>query len=105
MDLLHEIGTLLNSWFHEPHPRLTPLLHPNTLQMELVVPQGIQALLLMSVALARADMVAFPNRCARPGCRTVAFMKGRRLYCSERCQQAYKQTRYRDRLLQRRVPD
>lgn len=102
LGMLESIGAGLNRWFLDPHPRLVPLLNPTTLQVEIVVPQGIQALLLMTVALAREDMTAFPNRCARPGCTAVAFMKGRRIYCSTPCQTAHKAARYRQRAAQRK---
>lgn len=90
-----QIGNRLNRWFRSNHPRISPLLNSSTHEIEIVVEQGIQALFLMSVALARNDLASFPRHCARPKCTRIAFMKGTKKYCSSRCQSAEKTARSR----------
>ncbi len=97
-ELHARIGNRLNRWFQSKHPRISPLLNPVTHEIEIVVEQGIQALFLMSVALARNDLAAFPRKCARPRCTRIAFMKGRKRYCSIRCQEAEKTARSRRKM-------
>ncbi|ADY26626.1 protein of unknown function DUF1470 [Deinococcus proteolyticus MRP] len=96
-EVVDGIGQQLNSWFRATPSRVVPLVNPETLQVELVVEQGIQALALMSVLLIRNDRSAFPRQCGRTGCTRITFMKGRRRFCSKACQEAAKSQRYRSR--------
>ncbi|GGM22340.1 hypothetical protein [Deinococcus aerophilus] len=91
------IGRRLNAWFRGQHPRVSPLLNPRTRDVEIVVEQGIQALFLMTVSLARNELGAFPRMCTRPNCTRKTFMTGRKKYCSLACQQAHKSARQRQR--------
>ena len=92
-----DIGGSASEWFKQPHPVMVPLLNPQSLQVEIVVEMGIQALILISVSLARNNLAAFPTLCARPSCTRIAFMKGSKKYCSISCQAADKTQRARNR--------
>lgn len=94
-EMLHSLGHQLNRRFMPNAQPIAPLVNPNTLQLELVFPTGIQALFFMSVALAREDRRAFPTRCSRQSCTRVSFMRGMKQYCSKACQEAEKSARYR----------
>lgn len=90
-----EIGNHLRQRFTSPAPPIMPVLHPHTKELQIVVRQGIQALFIMSMVLARKHRGSFPRACARPNCTMVAFMPTRKRFCSKPCQVAAKQQKYR----------
>jgi hypothetical protein len=65
-----------------PRLRLSPEDH--TLQLNL--PFGIQALLVMMVHDKRLGRSVLLRDCARPDCRMVRFMQPSQRFCSEKCQ-------------------
>lgn len=66
-----------------PHLRLSPE-DDHTLQLNL--PFGIQALLVMMIHDKRLGRSVLLRDCARPDCRVVRFMQPAQRFCSEKCQ-------------------
>lgn len=89
------IDLILIKWLHWHNSPIIPRINPKTLKLELNFPLGIQALFFMCTLIARNDAKAFPRQCARPGCMGVAFIRGRKAYCSSTCQETAKSARYR----------
>ena len=79
------------------HPRIVPLINPETLEVEIVVPQGLQALFLMSCILLHKSNRGFLRRCKRANCARTVFMSRRQEYCCKPCQEADKTLRARMR--------
>lgn len=100
LDLIEAIGGELNEVFQDnpvqpSHPRIVPLINPRTFEVEIVVPQGLQALFLMSSMLLHDSRRKFLRRCKRANCGKTVFMSNRQHYCSLPCQEAEKMRRSR----------
>ena len=99
-ELVGAIGNGLNEVFQDDpvqpsHPRIVPLINPSTFEVEIVVPQGLQALFLMSSMLLHDSRRKFLRRCRRASCGKTVFMSSRQQYCSVPCQEAEKVKRSR----------
>ena len=102
LELADAIGNKLNEVFqdssaHPVHPRIVPLINPTTFEVEIVVPQGLQALFLMSCILLHKSNRGFLRRCKRANCAKTVFMSRRQQYCCTPCQAADKTQRARMR--------
>ncbi len=67
-----------------PHLRLDEEM--TTLQIN--VPTGMQALLVMALQDQRLGRSLLIRECARPTCQVVAYMSPKQRYCSDRCRNA-----------------
>ncbi|SEJ79694.1 hypothetical protein SAMN04488058_11918 [Deinococcus reticulitermitis] len=76
-------------------PRLRLSEGQRTLQLN--VPFGLQALLIMMVHDQRLGHSVLLRTCKRPDCRVVRFMQPRQLYCSPSCQNAAAVKRHREK--------
>ena len=112
LKLVDDIGHRLNEVFQDnsvlnkvsrdkpgrpAHPRIVPLINPETFEVEIVVPQGLQALFLMSCILLHKSNRGFLRRCKRANCARTVFMSRRQDYCCQACQEADKTLRARMR--------
>lgn len=70
--------------FGLPHLRLAE--EGFTLQIN--VPTGMQALLVLALQDRRLGRTLMIRECARPTCRVLAFMSPKQRYCSDRCRNA-----------------
>lgn len=74
-----------------PRPRLSEA--NSTLQLN--IPLGIQALMIMLTHDQRLGRTVLLRTCARPDCRVVGFMRSSQQYCSEACRSAEAARRHR----------
>ncbi len=100
--LADAIGNKLNEVFQDipgqpQHPRIVPSINPDTFEVEIVAPQGLQALFLMSCILLHKSDRGFLRRCKRANCARTVFMSRRQQYCCTACQAADKTLRARRR--------
>lgn len=63
--------------------------------MQLNVPFGIQALLIMLLYDQTIGQTLFPRKCARTECQKLVLMGPRRYYCSDKCQRSAAAKRHR----------
>lgn len=82
-----------------PHLRLAE--EGFTLQIN--VPTGMQALLVLALQDQRLGRNLLIRECARPTCRVSAFMSPKQRYCSDRCRNAAGVQRHADKAKQQRT--